>query len=443
VPSVETFSYAGLELGSGGSLCAHYRVGGYQFAESVSVGAGASWSDEAAHAARLVYLLAAVSYYKALAPPAVDLGSTPVTPAEVEFLRTFYVDGLGEFAFRNGLDLSGLTFAGGEPAEPAPAPTAGEPLLRPLIPFGGGIDSIVTTELVKHLYPGASLFVLNRPDDRFAAIEEAAAVTGLPVLRAERELDPQILRSAELGFLNGHVPITGVVSAVAVLAAAAHGFDAVVMSNERSASTGNVVLDGRPVNHQWSKSWDFEHRFAGVVAEALGGRVSYFSLLRPWSELWIAERFSRLEGYQLAFRSCNRAFAVDPGRRLETWCGECDKCCFIDLILAPFLPVDRLREIFLGAEPLEDPGLMGRFRTLLGLSPDIKPWECVGDVEECRAAAVLAADRDDRAGNAVLAALAEELGPSAGAARDSVPRLLRPAGDHLVPAPLAAAAAGA
>ena len=240
--------------------------------------------------------------------------------------------------------------------------------------------------------PRAALFIVGRPGDRFAAIEAPAAVTGLPIVRAEREIDPQLLRSAELGFRNGHVPVTGIISAIAVLAAALDGRDAVVMSNEWSASIPTLEDRGRAINHQYSKSAAFEAAFRSVLAQAgLGWLPDYFSALRPFSELWVAQRFARLTQYHSTFRSCNRAFHIDPARRLDHWCGQCDKCCFIDLILAPFLAAADLERIFGGQEPLADPDphgeLAGRFRTLLGTSPASKPFECVGEVSECRAAA--------------------------------------------------------
>ena len=138
------------------------------------------------------------------------------------------------------------------------------------MPFGGGIDSIVVTEHVRRI-GDAALFIMSRPADRFAAIEEPAAVTGLPVVRAEREIDPQLLRSAELGFLNGHVPVTGILSAIAVLAAVLTSRDAVVMSNEWSASIPTLQYQGRPVNHQYSKSAGFEAAFRRVLADAAAG----------------------------------------------------------------------------------------------------------------------------------------------------------------------------
>ncbi|HEY9243948.1 MAG TPA: hypothetical protein VIP48_18330 [Streptosporangiaceae bacterium] len=303
-----------------------------------------------------------------------------------------------------------------------------------MVPFGGGIDSIVTVELVRP-HTAAALFIVGRPGDRFAAIEAPAAVTGLPIVRAEREIDPQLLRSAELGFLNGHVPVTGIISAIAVLAAALGGRDAVVMSNEWSASIPTLETGGRAINHQYSKSAAFESGFQAVLAQAGARLPSYFSALRDRSELWVAQRFARLTQYHSTFRSCNRAFHIDPARRLDHWCGQCDKCAFIDLILAPFLPAAALEQIFAGREPLADPDphgeLAGRFRTLLGTSPASKPFECVGEVSECRAAATLAAARPDRAGNKLLQALASELAglPGLTPAAD----LLQPMGEHFIP----------
>jgi hypothetical protein len=434
------FRYEGYHLDPGrGLLSCRYSLGGREFEEKVVLDPGGRWADPAAdRAARLVFLLAGVSYYKTAAPPVIDLGGTAVTAAERRFLRAFYLDGLGEFGYRNGLDLSGLRIEG--PELPGPAGVAAVPGLpaasldRPLVPFGGGIDSIVTVEHVRQR-ADAALFIMSRPGEVFDAIEAPAAVTGLPVIRAGREIDQQLLRSRDLGFLNGHVPVTGILSAIAVLAAVLDGRDAVIMSNEWSASIPTLEVDGRPVNHQYSKSAAFEAAFRAVLAESLGGSLSYFSALRPYTELWVAQRFAGLTQYHGTFRSCNRAFHLDRALRLDHWCGRCDKCCFIDLILAPFIPAAELEKIFGGQEPLADPdpadSLADRFRALLGTLPDAKPWECVGEAGECRAAALLAARRPDRAGTALLQRLAAQV-----AGLPDVPdaaQLLAPVGEHFIP----------
>lgn len=458
--STPSFRYEGYQIDPDrGVLTCRYSVGDYRFSEQVTVpGAGPErWArQDVDEAARLVFLLAGVSYYKTAAPPVIDLGETAVSDTEREFLRTFYLDGLAEFGYRNGLDLSGLRIEG--PSRPGPAQPAGQaartqappaPAGRPLVPFGGGIDSIVTVEMIRARAEPA-LFIVSRPGDRFDAIERPAVVTGLPVIRAGREIDPQLLRSRDLGFLNGHVPVTGIISAIAVLAAVLDGRDAVVMSNEWSASIPTLEVNGAPVNHQYSKSGAFEGAFREVLAGALSPDFAYFSALRPFSELWVARRFAELTQYHDTFRSCNRAFHIDKSVRLDHWCGRCDKCCFIDLILAPFVPATDLERIFGGHEPLDGDdltdagpastgpastgagaGLADKFRSLLGTSPASKPFECVGEVGECRAAALLAAQRPDRAGTKLLQVLAAELD---GLPQLSTPaELLRPLGRHFIP----------
>ena len=406
-------------------------------------GADAARGDTAAieAAARLVFLLAGVSYFKAAAPPHLTTkpGAGGLTAAESALLWAHHVDGLGEYAYRNGLDLTGLhidapTRAASDPVDPPAYPR------RPLIPFGGGIDSIVTVEGVRAVAPDvdAALFVMSRPGDHFAAIEAPLEVTGLPVVRAWRTLDPKILESVARGYRNGHVPVTGILSAVALLAAAVDGRDAVVMSNEWSASAPNLEHLGRAVNHQWSKSLAFEGLLRSVVATSPLAGINYHSWLRPRSELWVAQRFARLDRYHRAFRSCNRSFTLDPARRLDCWCGTCDKCCFIDLILAPYVAPDALAAVFNGAEPLRNEDLTGAFNALCGLSEDAKPFECVGDIDECRVAAVLADRRGDRAGDHLLHALARRAATVIpGDPHQHAATLLSPLGPHMIPPGLA------
>ena len=453
----QEFRYEAYRIDPGsGLLSCRYSLDGRPFGEQITFHpmGQARWDSPAvAAAARLVFLLAGVSSYKTAAPPVINTGETALTPREREFLRGFYTDGLGEFAYRNGIDLSGLRIEGPSapetpapetPAPETPAPAAGRPAPGPsapgqpraLVPFGGGIDSIVTVELVRQ-HADVALFVVSRPGDRFDAIERPAAVTGLPVARAEREIDPQLLRSRELGFLNGHVPVTGIISAIAVMAAALEGRDAVVMSNEWSASVPTVQAGDHAVNHQYSKSAAFETAFRDVLAGTsaalpAGAAIpDYFSALRPRTELWIAERFARMQQYHGTFRSCNRAFHIDPAKRLDHWCGQCDKCCFIDLILAPFLPATDLGAIFGGREPLADPALAGRFRALLGDTDLSKPFECVGEVNECRAALLLADQRGDRGAFPLLHELAAEVRALPG--QPSADGLLQPVGEHFIP----------
>ena len=437
----EVFRYESFDIDAErGLLTCRYSVDGRDFSERVTLSPGPRWDSPAARAAaRLVFLLAGVSYYKTAAPSVIDLGATALTELERAFLRDFYLQGLGEFAYRNALDLTGLRIEGPDECDIQPPITGSlshsSGGLRALVPFGGGIDSIVSVEHVRRL-ADVALFVVSRPGDRFEAIERPAAVSGLPVVRAGREIDPQLMRSKELGFLNGHVPVTGILSAIAILAAVLDGRDAVVMSNEWSASVPTLEHDGRPVNHQYSKSASFEAAFRAVIAADPAGLPDYFSMLRDRTELWIADRFAGLGRYHGSFRSCNRAFHLDKTLRLGHWCGQCDKCCFIDLILAPFMSAAALRAVFAadggGAEPLTKPELMPKFRALLGAGT--KPFECVGEVSECRAAVLLAAQRADRADYPLLRELSAEVAGRPDAPTDAeIAAMRHPVGENFVP----------
>jgi UDP-N-acetyl-alpha-D-muramoyl-L-alanyl-L-glutamate epimerase len=430
----ERFRYDGYTIDPvRGEVRCTYSTGGHGFTEGYVFGPKGDWDSPAVEAAvRILFLLAGVSYYKTTAAEVVDLGATPTTEEERAFLATYYINGLGEFAYRNDIDLQGLTVIGPDAAQAAVAdytPVS----MRPLIPFGGGIDSIVTVAWLSKHAPDAALCVVHPPGERFEAIEGAAAVTGLPITRITREIDPLVRRSDELGFLNGHVPITAIITAASLVAAVLDRRDAVVLSNEWSASVPTLVHDTRPVNHQWSKGIEFEEGFAHLVAASLGPRVSVFSYLRSRSELWVAMQFSALTEYHRVFRSCNRAFHQDRTARLGRWCGTCDKCCFIDLILAPFMTTAELRGVFGGHEPLDDPRLENRFYDLLGLEPEDKPFECVGDAGECRAALLDAAAQPDRQDSPVLNALAQWLNNEPGLSYYPVTHFLSPLGDHHIP----------
>jgi hypothetical protein len=435
MPAPDQFRYESVSVEPvSGVVTFRYSTATHTFGERYTFGPGGDWDDPAVRAAvRLLFLLAGVSYYKTTAAPVVDLGQLESTADERAFLADYYIHGLGEFAYCNGLDLRGLQVIGPDasadavPAAYYPAPG------RPLIPFGGGIDSIVTVAAVAADRPEAALFVVHPPDDRFAAIEAAAAATRLPIVHVAREIDPLVRRSDERGFLNGHVPVTAVITAAAVVAAVLGDRDAVVLSNEWSASVPTLVADGVSINHQWSKGEEFEAAFGQRVTAAVGSRLSVFSYLRPRTELWVAEQFARLPQYHDVFRSCNRAFHQDPARRLDHWCGRCDKCCFIDLVLSPYVARPDLEAIFGGTEPLENPANEARFHALLGLGEDARPFECVGDVDECRAAVLLAAERADRKDSVQLHRLRDEVARVSGTAPADARALLTPRGPHHIP----------
>jgi hypothetical protein len=429
----DCFRYDGYAIDRGrGEVRCTYSTGGWSFTERFVFGPEGNWGEPAVEmAVRLLFLMAGVSYYKTTAAGRIDLGDNASSVVERSFLADYYIHGLGEFAYRNSLDLSDLRVEGPD-AKVTPRAEYIPAARHPLIPFGGGIDSIVTATALQEDGADAALCIVHPPHERFAPIEDAAAVTGLPITHVVREIDPLVRRSDDMGFFNGHVPVTAVITAAALVAAVLGGHDAVVMSNEWSASSPTLVHDGVGVNHQWSKGGEFEEGFAQLVAAALGPRLSVFSYLRSRSELWVAQEFAHLTTFHHVFRSCNRSFHQDRSQRFDRWCGECDKCCFIDLVLSPFMSAASLKVVFANHEPLENPQLEGRFMTLVGLVADAKPFECVGDVAECRAALLLAAARPDRRSTVLLQSL-QALVAAEPDAPFSAAELLSPIGSHHIP----------
>ena len=372
----QVFRYVGLDV-SHETVHGHYELDGRRFSEVVTFeGVGPLTTPAVTALAHLWYLVAGLSYYKAGAAHRIDLGTTMVGPKSRALFEAALLDGLGEYAFVNDLALEDVVIDGGLDGETF------APLVDPhqvLTPFGGGVDSVVTLSALRSSLD-QSLFIVSPAGGRFGPLEATAAMTGLPVVRARRLLDAQVV-SGEEEFFQGHVPVTAMVTLLASMAAIASGRGGVVMSNEHSSSAPNLRWRDRDINHQWSKSWTAEGLIGDALEEILGSEFVVASYLRDRSELWVGQQFSELAQYHHVFRSCNRAFTQDDRRRASDWCGTCDKCLFINLILAPFLTRGQLREIF-ASEPLSDPDLEPQLRTLVGIGLDHKPFECVGDPNE-------------------------------------------------------------
>jgi UDP-N-acetyl-alpha-D-muramoyl-L-alanyl-L-glutamate epimerase len=380
----DRFSYDGFSVsGDGSEFRAHYSLAGpsscLTFVETVRLpGRDALLRPPSDRTARLLALACGLSYYKAAAPREVRV-TFGLTDAEHEFLVQLIKNGLGEFAFRNQM-LQALTpdivsdRLDAVPRTTTPDSAGGS--LAPLIPVGGGKDSVVTIESLKTAGFEPMLFSVNT----FTPIERCAAVSGLPLVSASRSIDRRLVAMNDDGAYNGHVPVTAINSLVALLAAERLAVSPVVMSNERSAAHGNLEWHGLSINHQWSKSLQFEELLRSTLSAGGGDSDSYFSLLRPLTEVEIARRFAKLHQYFEAFTSCNRAFALDENRRALAWCRKCAKCQFVFLIMAPFVSRIELERVF-GGNLFEDSENLPGYLEILGLRGH-KPFECVGEYEE-------------------------------------------------------------
>jgi hypothetical protein len=344
-------------------------------------------------ALRLLHLIAGVSYYKAAVPASIVIDSYSIDAATAMLVESIYLHGLGEFAFRNGLDLRGRFKL---PFDSDAAQSAQQPALglreHALVAIGGGKDSLVSIEALRAAGIAQTVTWIGGSQ----LIRSCAERTGLPIHNIGRTLAAQLFELNRLGAWNGHIPVTAVNSAIMVLAALLAGVDQVVFSNERSASYGSQIIaaDGSAtteVNHQWSKGWEFEQAFGRHVEQYIAADLRYYSLLRPLSELAVARQFARNDHYDAHFSSCNRNFHIMGERPVHRWCGVCPKCHFVFLALAPFMPKTRLVSIF-GRNLLDDAAQAGGYDALLEFQ-DHKPFECVGEGRESRAALAALATR--------------------------------------------------
>jgi len=241
-----------------------------------------------------------------------------------------------------------------------------------------------------------------------------------------------------MGAWNGHIPVTAINSAILACAAILYGFDAIAFANERSASAATLEYEGQSVNHQWSKGWAFERMFAAYLRTHVAADLDFFSLLRPFSELAVTRAFAKTgAAYFDVFSSCNRNFRILGPKPSDRWCGHCPKCHFVFLALAPFLPKPRLLSIF-GGNLLDDESQAPGFDALIEYR-DHKPFECVGEAAEARAAFAALAARPEWREDALVARFREEVVPQLGAASLAVESWLAPSDEHGVPARLAGA----
>ena len=380
------------------------------------------------HAVRLLHLITGVSYYKAAVPNEIRIDGYAIDAATAVLMEQVYVHGLGEFAYRNGLSLHGrVRFPVGTQAPSAPSAGLRE---HALVAIGGGKDSLVSIEALR----GAGVAQTVTWVGGSQLIAACAARTGLPTLNIGRALAPELFEYNRQGAWNGHIPVTAINSAIMVLAALLHGVDQVVFSNERSASYGSMIPGTGEVNHQWSKGWAFESAFGAHVQSHVAADLQYYSLLRPLSELAVARQFARTDHYDAHFSSCNRNFHLLGERPTNRWCGVCPKCHFVFLALAPFMPKPRLVGIF-GRNLLDDANQTGGFDALLEYQ-DHKPFECVGEGQESRAAMATLGDRPEWREDVIVARFNREIRPQLDASELVVAPLLEIGGEHRIPAAL-------
>ncbi len=353
-----------------------------------------------------IHLVLGMSYWKLYCPKEIRVPLLQLTKEQADFWNTTYTKGLGEFFYKNTIDFRGLVQFPYQEFTPS-LPQKIELTNRSILPVGGGKDSLVSAQVLLEKHAYFDLFAVN-PHPLQHNISE---IMQKKLFATQRIIDPQVFELvASKGVYDGHVPISAFHMFMYLLSAVLFDYRFVIFSNEKSASYGNIEYLGEEINHQWSKSEEFEHMFQNYIERYLVKGVVTFSLLRPYYEIEITRRFAKTcQLFFHTFSSCNRNFALQGSKNNQgkLWCGKCEKCAFVFALLAAFLPKQELVGIF-GKNLYEDDTLIPTYEALLGLR-EFKPFECVGTPEEMKMAMRRALNREDYKDDPILKRFAQNV----------------------------------
>lgn len=332
----------------------------------------------------LAFMLAGISYYKAFPTREIIVEPRDLSEFEAEFFSTVYRHGLSQFLYENNLTPDSIArFKAGTYAD-VPVQYDG---IGTLVLQSGGKDSLLLSELLTQRKEPFSCFYMTSASE--GAYPSVLDRVGAPVRTIIRTIDHQGLKTlAGEGALNGHVPVTYITLAYALVDAILHGENTVLAAIGREGEEPHAFIGDFPVTHQWSKTWDAEQMLADYVRTVISPNLRVGSPLRGFSELRIAELFASVAwaSYGLLFSSCNVAnYKQGHVNDMLAWCGSCPKCANSFLLFAPFVAESELVKVF-GSNLYEKPALTNIFKGLLGVDGVMKPFECVGEVDELRAA---------------------------------------------------------
>jgi hypothetical protein len=358
---------------------------GYNFIEKIQFAESKNIYDNEAltRALNLAHLLIGTSYFKAFPTPNVGFSRGGIDEWQADFLNKVYQEGLSQFAFENGLTRADLAhFSKTAESKPAVA-YEGTGVLS--LQSGGKDSLLVASMLNEKKIDFTSLYVTSS-DQYPKVIDDIGQTVRLIKRRIDRDM---LKKAAEHGAKNGHVPVTYIVLAISLVQAILDGKNTVLAAIGHEGEEPHALIDDLPVNHQWSKTWDAERLFAEYVTRYVSPDINIGSPLRQYSELKIAELFVQKawSRYKRDFSSCNIAnYGQGVNNKQLTWCGNCPKCANSYLLFAPFVDPEELKSLLGGEDLFLKPSLIETFKGLLGIDGVMKPFECVGEIDELRLA---------------------------------------------------------
>lgn len=373
-----------------------YENNGFEFIEKFQFARVTEGYDQAVldRALFLAFVLVGTSYYKTFPSHAVSLEKGALDDWQVQFFNTVYQEGMSQFASENELTRNHLAHfqAAGTP-ELAVAYIATDSL--PLILQSGGKDSLLLAQTLTGQKVDFSAFHIANSDTHPAVIDTLPG--DLHTVR--RQIDAQTLRqAAAAGGADGHVPVSYIVFAVALIQAVLSGKSTVLAAIGHEGEEPYDFIGDLPVTHQWSKTWSAEQAVAEYIGRYISPDLRFGSPLRRYSELKIAELFVQKcwADYSRSFSSCNVGnYKQGQDNTTLGWCGNCPKCANSFLLFAPFVEPSELAAVFNGENLFKKDSLTQTFKGLLDIDGAVKPFECVGETDELRLAYQMAHEKSD------------------------------------------------
>ncbi|MDD5568808.1 MAG: hypothetical protein PHG23_00075 [Candidatus Pacebacteria bacterium] len=326
-------------------------------------------------------LMEMLSYWKAFCSPKITVLAGGMDKSQIKWWEKTLISGMGQYFYENKINFKTKNFisiTSEKQSEFKPARVALDKKSA-LVLVSGGKDSAVSLQITKEKKIKSTCLLLN-PSPSAKKIAEVSGCR--EIIICERVISPKLLELNRQGFLNGHTPFVAYLSFLSVFVAALFNKKYVVFSNEKSSNEGNVIYLKEEINHQYSKTFEFENRFREYLDSYLASSIDCFSLMRPLYELQIARIFSKCPIYFPIFLSCNEAEKTYSGTAKKTgkWCESCAKCLFVYMAMYPFLKAGELKKIF-ATDLYANKNLLPLLLELIG-EKNIKPLECVGTKKE-------------------------------------------------------------
>lgn len=326
-----------------------------------------------------LHLVLGISYYKLKCPKKIKISSGSLNKEQSDFFNKLYTNGLWEFFYINQIDFRNLIKFPYEQNSSFGFHKSNISSQSSLVPVWWGKDSSVVLSMLDN--KDFDTLVLWKHD---IAINICHAFGKAPTL-IKRTLDPLLFKLTETwSYYNGHVPISSIIAWIWLMTAYLKHNKYIVLANESSANFWNTIWNGMEINHQYSKSLEFETDLNNFINSNITD-ITYFSLLRPFSELKIIEIFcKKASGLFKTFSSCNKNFKIHGALSWTVWCNKCPKCCFVFALLCPFIGISKCIDIF-GENLFENINLLNTFIALTW-HKWIKPFECVWTYDEAQTA---------------------------------------------------------